>query len=304
MSIYSSFHFLLEPPPLWIIQIGEDELIFSQVREKNMLGDQDQLFIEPYTLLLNKVANPTSLSKGLQLFCEQKKLTKIRAWFLLPAKYYPLPLLAHELFQLLVSVKGAPIVVEAVYTSPLSLPSKLTSSIFSQLTAKENYLRMFNQYHDLHPGWLIALIVGVSIVTASTLSWIIVPSSPSHSLTALSHQIPLSYKKKRVASKRTPPLLTLTRTQELLTTLGEIIHPSIVLEKFLIKPISNKKTAPLPITLNGITAHLPDLLNFTIQLQQKIQQPCNLSSLQEILPTSSTTCAGVSLYRFSLTIGS
>ncbi|MBM3887284.1 hypothetical protein FJ364_05125, partial [Candidatus Dependentiae bacterium] len=104
MKIPTRLHYLWSMPPLWIIQIGKDQLVFSQIIEKG-IGKQEQLYLDSHTILPHKIANPSALSKGLRHFFSQKKHTRLRAWFLLPQEFYTSPLLPHELFQFLISIK-------------------------------------------------------------------------------------------------------------------------------------------------------------------------------------------------------
>ncbi len=306
MKLPARLHYFFSPPPLWIIQIGRDRLIFSRVKN-DVIGEQEQLYLETNTLLLNKIANPSSLCRGLRLFCKQKKLAAIRAWILLPKEFYPLPLLAHELFQFLVCTKDTPIIPQAVMTNPFE-PTQLSTNALHKLAQSDNYLSMFDRYSKIHPAWLICGIAAISIsagfltsrMTANTYQHTTKRQEPLREIklsptARLQTQIP--------TTKKSWP--TIDNSLTMLLNIAHNIPPSIVLEKISTKKATTRSKAPPITTAIGITYNLHDLLEFVTILEQEARQRCYLSYIKEQpMPKSSPDVedSRFALYRFSLTI--
>lgn len=301
--------YFFAPPPLWVIQIGRDKLIFSRIK-KGLIDEQEQLYLESNTLLLNKIANSSSLCHGLRLFCEQKKLSRIRAWFLLPKEFYPLPLLAHELFQFLISIKNAPVIPEVVKTNPFDVPTQLNANALQAISQAEDHLHLFNRYNKMHPGWLFGSILIVSLGIGWITTWVSTDSSqriiqPPPIPKIGSTPVAL-YKRRPSPQKQSWP--TIEDSLTVLLDIAQNIPQSIVLEKISTKQpttnVKNTKTTPIT-TIAGITYNLHDLLEFVTTLEQKVNRHCNLSYIKEqSLPKSFLKSEGqpFALYRFSLTI--
>lgn len=309
MNIPNRFNYFFPMPPLWIIQIGRDELIFSQITKNgNHISNQERLFLEPYTVLPNKIANPSSLSKGLLLFCKQKKLSKLRGWFLLPKDCFPQPLLAHELFQFLVSIKQTPIIPEVVATNPLEIASNLSPAELKTITSSTNFLAMFEHYNRLHPAWWMLSTAALFLITTTTFSQLY-KKQPTLAHPSLQK---ISQSKKDLAinhvSKKTPLAKNIhsnniAQSLATLTNIATTIPTSIVLNKFTEEPLKGKIFSSTISVITGITCNLEDLLKFVTQLEQATLKNCTLSYIKEIsLQNPPKKSCHIALYSFSLSI--
>ncbi len=302
MNIPARFHHFFSPPPLWIIQLGRDQIIFSRVTKQG-ITDQEQLYLAPYTVQPNKIANPSSLSHGLHLFCTQKKLSRIRAWFLLPREFFPHPLLPHELFQFLISIKNTPIIPEGVITNPLSIPAQLMQDALPSIIKADNYMTMFAHYNKLHPAWWImgtaAITLSLGSISTSlmhtTKSNLVATPNQNHLDRATSHKNVAAY-------QSSSPIKD---SAALLTTIASTIPPTVVLARLTTQTSMTESIAPTT-TLVGITSSLQDLTSFVTILETKLSRHCNLSHIKEHhLPPQDTPpsrSASLTIYNFSLTI--
>jgi hypothetical protein len=304
MNISTRFHYFFSPPPLWIIQIGKDELIFSRVTKQG-ITEQEQLYLTPHTLMPNKIANPSSLIHGLNLFCTQKKLSSMRAWFLLPREFFPHPLLPHELFQFLISIKNTPIIPEGVITNPLLKQTQLMQEALPSIIKADNYMMMFTLYNKLHPGWWI---IGTAVITLSLgfiSSWLM--HNPKSNLITPSNK---NHHDKAKPDKN-PPINESSgsiKNSALLTIIASIIPPTIILERLatVTGTMTSKQSTQSTTKLTGITSSLHDLTQFVTILEEKLSRRCNLSHIKEhhlqsqAAHFSNTTSP--TIYDFSLTI--
>lgn len=292
--------FFLTTPPLWIIQIGEDELLFSRLK-KNKITIQEKLYLENKTLSLNKICNPSSLQNGLKLFLKEKKLTSIRAIFILPQKFYPLPLLPHELLQFLLSIKKTPLIVEGVKTYPLEQPTQLNQSLLLAINKSHNYLDTFNYYNKIHPGWWL-LSLGLIMTSSIALVGYWPKKLPPEAATK---QLP---QRRSAPSKIQNPTQTLSlkHTSNILKLISSIIPPTVVLDKITTKQKNLGTSAKSQgMVISGVTCQLPNLLNFITQLERKTGKNCNLSSIKELSLDKNKQPEikeKYALYRFSATI--
>ena len=302
MNIPARLHYFFSPPPLWIIQLGKDQLIFSRVTKQG-ITDQEQLYLDSYTILANKIANPSSLCHGLRSFCKQKKLSKIRAWFLLPREFFPDTLLPHELFQFLISIKNSPVIPEGVITNPFATTTQLMHNALPSIIKADNYMTMFAHYNQLHPGWWLlgSATTALSVCLASNI--ILQPQC----------KVPQNIEPntRQTARALTPNKIstnaqrgTIADTTAILTTIAATIPPTIVLER-LAAPSSTARQTSTATTIAGITSNLQDLTIFVTTLEQKLNRHCNLSHLKE-LPQKRIAPAlqgkTFVIYHFALTI--
>lgn len=302
MNIPARFHHFFSPPPLWIIQLGKDQIIFSRVTKQG-ITDQEQLYLAPYTVQPNKIANPSSLSHGLHLFCTQKKLSRIRAWFLLPREFFPHPLLPHELFQFLISIKNTSIIPEGVITNPLNIPAQLMQDALPSIIKADNYLTMFAHYNQLHPAWWI---MGTAAVTLSlgTISTSLMHTTKSNLIPTpdQNHHDRTTPHKNTAANQSSS---TIKDSATLLTTIASTIPPTVVLERLTTPTPTAASTTPIT-TLVGISSSLQDLTSFVTMLETKLNRHCNLSHIKEHhLPPQATfpsNSESPTIYHFSLTI--
>jgi hypothetical protein len=299
MKIPDRLRYFFTPPPLWIIQLGGDELIFSHVTKRG-ITEQEQLFLTPQTVLLNKIANPSSLCRGLNLFCSQKKLPKIRAWFLLPKEFYPDQLLPHELFQFLVSIKKTSIIPIGVITNPLGTPTQLAQNIMPSINSANNYLTMFSYYNPLHPAWWVIgtlaaalTITGIGISLNDRYQPINLPKITQRP-TSTSIQLP----QKATSTPARSPLHT---THQILSTAAALISPTIVLDKLAAATPTQAQTNRT-ITISGITTNISDLTNLVTNLNDTLGLSCNLSQIKELPTPPTSNKSKITPYRFSIII--
>ena len=280
MNKIDRLHYFFSPPTLWIIQIAKDQLIFSQVIE-HKITNQEHLYLAPYTILHTKIANPSSLCKGLQLFCTQKKLPRIRAWFLLPQEFFPQSLLPHELFQFLLSIKNAPVIPEKISTNHLAVPAQLTEQALPSILNAHNYMAMFTRHNTIHPGW--STLATTTVVVACALATeFMIPYKAKHkdpAQTAVQHEQKLAVPQAPTSSH----CYAIKKSHILLTALANIIPPSIVLTRISTQalPHNNGKKASNTTLIVGITSNLQDLTHFVTGLEEALHQGCTLSYIKE-----------------------
>lgn len=310
MNIPKRFQYFFSIPPLWIIQIGRDELIFSQItKNDSYISNQERLYLEPYTTLPNKIANPSSLSKGLLLFCKQKKLSRLRGWFLLPKDCFPQPLLAHELFQFLISIKKTPIIPEIIGINPFDKPINLSPAELQAITSSTNSLFMFERYNKLHPAWWALSTVILFSITMLIFSQLYKQKTSSTPLTQqkkiiqAKKNLAMSQQSKKSTTPQHMPPSSIAESLATLTNIATIIPPSIVLNKLSEETIQGKNFLSRITTITGTTCNLSDLLEFVTQLEQATLKICTLSYIKELalknLPINSTH---ITFYSFSLSI--
>lgn len=304
MNIPKRLYYFFSPPPLWIVQIGNDELIFSKVTQQG-IGDQERLYLEPNTVLPNKIANPSSLSRGIKLFCAQKKLIRFRAWFLLPKDYFPLPLLAHELFQFLVGIKNAPVIPEAVMTNPFDKLTTLNTTAIQVITNTPNHLTMFERYNKLHPGWwgvglaiLLTMTVIIFTKICTPISNFLEPSMPQNLLNT--PKKPTQPLKKSSSPKTAVP--SLAESSATLTNIATIIPPTIVLNTLTLEKNAKTRNSSINTVFTGTTCNLQDLLEFVTLLEQHTTKSCNLSYIKELSAPESAPSSQFAFYHFSVSL--
>lgn len=308
MKFNLNFKYFPRPHPLWVIQVGQEDLIASEVINESsfFMGTQDQIYIEKNTLLPNKIANPSSLQKGLALICTKRHLKKIRVIFTLPHTLFSTPLQINELFQFLISIKkNYNIVTEKILISPFDESKKLTSNCLKILMETQNQLTSLSNDNSTHPAWrllLASILSGLFLI--GTL--LIVKNQDNSIITKPSIKKTDYTQHQAYNRKKTPPeyqgnkkdILTYPLSIDFFKLISILIPPTIVLKKITSMNTTTPKTHPTAIFIKGVTTNNQDLFFLIKNLNKILKTSFYLSNLKLITKPPQLP----STYEFSISL--